>query len=539
VGFPDVLQAEARSRRVERTRVIGTTLDGKYHIKKVLGAGAMGQVFAAEHAATGRKVAVKVISSPELIRDATVVSRFQREARVAGGIDTQHITQVLDAGVDSTSGLPFLVMEYLTGEDLSQLIKRLGPLAPELALRIIAQSCLGLQKAHEANVVHRDMKPANLFLAKRDAGEIIVKLLDFGIAKVKMDAAHDAENAELTRTGSMLGSPLYMSPEQARGDVKAIDHRTDLWSLGIVFYQALAGRTPYQHITALGQLILAICSEWPQHIQEVAPWVPPDVAAVVHRCLQHNPAERYQSAAEMFKAVKALLPAGSWTINEDMVMSLQDTARSQVASKFALTSALSNAQTAVVSGPNSGPQSGSVTTDAVMQSQAAPPAGNGKLALGVSAVMLVGAGVVGTYFATRPHPQTEAHTQATTATATATATAPPPVPSATAAVATAAPDLTPRRVKVVIMPADASIEIEGEPAMAKGGLLEIAGTLGSVRRVRIFKGKNEVTTDVIVTEAGPSPPKIELTFGGPKPSATASAAAAAPKAPSGIVDDFK
>src|SRR4051794_6908329 len=197
----------------------------------------MGSVYEAEHTATGRRVAVKVITAADLTRDSTVVTRFQREARAAGAIDTQHITQVLDAGVDSADGRPFLVMEYMTGEDLQHVIKRIGPLSPDVALRVVAQACLGLQKAHEAHVVHRDIKPANLFLAKRDAGEIIVKLLDFGIAKVKMEQAQgNADDAGLTKTGSMIGSPLYMSPEQARGDVKNIDHRTDIWSMGIVLY---------------------------------------------------------------------------------------------------------------------------------------------------------------------------------------------------------------------------------------------------------------------------------------------------------------
>ena len=227
----------------------------------------MGSVYEAEHTSTGRRVAVKVISTGDLTRDEALIGRFQREARAAGAIDTQYITQVLDAGVDRESNLPFLVMEYLSGEDLSVLLKRLGPVAPDLALRVVAQACLGLQKAHDAGVVHRDIKPANLFLAKRDAGEVIIKLLDFGIAKVKMDQAQDAETAALTRTGSMLGSPLYMSPEQARGNNKDIDHRADIWSLGVVLYQALAGKTPWNDITALGQLILAICQDTPASVQ--------------------------------------------------------------------------------------------------------------------------------------------------------------------------------------------------------------------------------------------------------------------------------
>ncbi len=535
--------------------MIGSILDGKYRINKLLGAGAMGQVFEAEHTATGRRVAVKVISSPELVKDPTVVGRFQREARAAGSIDTQHITQVLDAGVERDSQLPFLVMEYLNGEDLSALIKRLGPLAPELALRVVAQACLGLQKAHEAHVVHRDIKPANLFLAKRDAGEIIVKVLDFGIAKVKMDAAHDTENAELTKTGSMIGSPLYMSPEQARGDVKHIDARADIWSLGVVLYQALCGRTPYGHLTALGQLIIAICSEWPKHIQEMAPWVPPNVASIVHRCLRHNPDERYQTASEMFQAIRAQLPGG-WSISEEMIVPLHDTLRQQVASKLALTSALSAAQTAVGMAPAS-----AATNDAVVQRSIPPPAmgptessgvvaasGSGnKVGLGVGVVALLVAGVAGTYLAVRPRPgQTkEASTAQTVALAPTqapvTTGAPPPTPStataATVVTVVAPPDTAPRRAKVVIMPVDVSIEIEGEKATAKNGLLEITGTLGSVHRVRIFKGKNETITDVIITEAGPSPPKIELTYGAPKPTVSATAAPA-PTRP-GIIQTFE
>ncbi len=521
--------------------MIGSTLDGKYHITKLLGAGAMGQVYEAEHSATGRRVAIKVISSPDLVKDSTVVGRFQREARAAGGIDTQHITQVLDAGVDRDTQLPFLVMEYLAGEDLSALIKRIGPLAPDLALRIVAQACLGLQKAHEAGVIHRDMKPANLFLAKRDAGEIIVKVLDFGIAKVKMDAAHDTENAELTKTGSMIGSPLYMSPEQARGDVKHIDQRADIWSLGIVLYQALSGRTPYGHLTALGQLIIAICSEWPQHIQEIAPWVAPNVAAIVHRCLRHNPDERYQSASEMFQAIRVQLPNG-WSISEEMLIPLEDTARHQVASKLALTSALSAAQTAV-----NPPPASAATNDAIIQNSMPPPplvtgGGGSKVGLGVGVAALLAVGIAGTYFAMRRDPAAIAPIQALSSVAPPTP-APPPVvaPSASGPIVAASgpADLTPRRAHVVILPADVSIEIEGEKATAKNGLLEITGTLGSVHRVRIFKGKNETTTDVIITEAGPSPPKIELTVGGPKPAT--SGAPVAPPAPTrpGIIQTFE
>ena len=274
--------------------MIGTTIDGKYRIVRALGAGAMGAVYEAEHTGTGGRVALKVITG-DLARNRDVVDRFQREARAAGRIDTQYITKVYDTGVDRETGLPFLAMELLSGQDLLDLIKRTGPVAPDLALRIIAQACIGLQKAHDAQVVHRDIKPANMFLARREEGEIIVKLLDFGIAKVRMEQAQETESAGLTKTGSMLGSPLYMSPEQALG-AKDIDHRADLWSLGVALYQALAGRTPFDHITSLGALIVEITSGHLPPVQEVAPWVPTQVAAIVHGALRRSRNDRFQSA---------------------------------------------------------------------------------------------------------------------------------------------------------------------------------------------------------------------------------------------------
>ena len=207
--------------------MIGKLLDKKYRIVRELGRGGMGAVFEAKHTATGRRVAVKVITSELMKRDARAVARFQREARASGAADNRHIVQVLDAGLEEVSGAPYLVLEYLVGQDLHSVLKAVGALPADVALRIVGQACLGLQKSHEAGVVHRDIKPANLFLSRGDDGEITVKLLDFGIAKIKPDEAKEDETTGLTRTGSLLGSPLYMSPEQARG-LKDIDHRTDL-----------------------------------------------------------------------------------------------------------------------------------------------------------------------------------------------------------------------------------------------------------------------------------------------------------------------
>ncbi|HTN88848.1 MAG TPA: serine/threonine-protein kinase, partial [Sorangium sp.] len=220
--------------------VDGTTLNGRYTLGRLLGKGGMGAVYEAVDVALQRRVAVKDIA-PELAHGRSALGRFEREAKAASAVQTEHIVRVLDAGVDRETGSPFLVMELLRGEDLAELLDRLGPLPPGLALRIVAQACVGLQKAHAAGVLHRDIKPANLFLARREeGGGIVVKLLDFGVAKIR--PVHDPrrDTTGLTRSGHVLGTPRYMSPEQARG-IKDVDHRTDLWSLGVVLYRALAG----------------------------------------------------------------------------------------------------------------------------------------------------------------------------------------------------------------------------------------------------------------------------------------------------------
>ncbi len=313
-------------------------VDGKYQLVRQLGQGGMGAVYEARHKGTGRRVAVKLIAGASLQRNAEVVARFQREAMASGAIESQHIAQILDTGVDPTTGSPYTVMELLSGEDLEQALARVGPVAPDVALRITAQACQGLRKAHEAAVIHRDIKPANLFLVKGEEGDVVVKLLDFGIAKVKAEQAEAPESGSLTRTGSMIGSPLYMSPEQARGK-KEIDHRTDVWSLGVVLYEALAGKTPHGHIDAVGELIFQICSVPAPPVQEHAPWVPAEIAAIVHKALALDPAQRFESAREMGEAIRAQLRSGS-TLSESMFVPLSGEARAVAAPKFELTSGM-------------------------------------------------------------------------------------------------------------------------------------------------------------------------------------------------------
>jgi serine/threonine-protein kinase len=211
-------------------------------------------------------------------------------------------------------------MECLAGEDLQRLLDRTGPLPPDVALRIAAHALLGLARAHEAGIVHRDIKPANLFLARDGGGAVTVKILDFGIAKIKADVLGAQHLTDLTGTGDILGSPAYLSPEQAQNS-KNVDLRTDLWSLGCVLYCALSGQAPHQHLPAIHAIILAICCSPARPLRERAPWVSAEHALVVHRALEIEPDKRYPSAAAMLDAIRPLVPGGL-AIHEEMLSGL-------------------------------------------------------------------------------------------------------------------------------------------------------------------------------------------------------------------------
>ncbi len=495
--------------------MIGSKIDGKYLVKSLLGQGGMGSVYEAEHAATGRRCAVKVINSGDLTKDQQVLSRFEREARAAGAIDTQHITQVLDAGIDRESQLPFMAMEYLDGEDLQHLLKRVGPVSPDLCMRIVAQTCLGLKKAHDAKVVHRDIKPHNLFLAERDAGEIIVKLLDFGIAKVKMEQAQTAEGADLTRTGNLLGSPLYVSPEQARGK-RDIDHRTDLYSLGAVMYQMLCGRTPYEHATALGELILMICTEPPAPVQDHAPWCPPALAEIVHKCLRKQPDERYQDAEALLEDIKKLL-GGGWSIQKPMLVSLQDSQRAELAPRASVSEPppadLNSGTYGTVSGVTGagGTRADAASTTGPIVHTPARPETPSKLpmvAVATLVFVLAGGGV----WAITKGGQAPAPVEG--AAATTLPTSPPePAPSRTVVAPAPVAPAKKLRVTVAVRPKDVSVEVDGKSVKVKDGFLELVGEPGTLFKVRAYRGKSESEGEVIITTEGPRPPLIEVEIG--------------------------
>lgn len=276
-----------------------------YEAERLSGAGQDG-------AAAEPRVAIKLMQAELLEQgDSSSMARFHREARAASAVDTEHIVRILDFGTDPQEQAPYMVMELLHGEDLDHLLGRVGRLRPDTALRIAAQVCLALEKTHQARVIHRDIKPANLFLARRPAGGIVVKILDFGLAKIKPNPGDLTSG--LSGSGSVMCSPRYMSPEQGTG-ARSIDFRTDLWSLGMVLYHALSGHPPHHEVQSLGALFMAAATVAPR----LAADVPASVASVVHGALQLDPAQRFPSATAMLDAIRPLLLEG-WSLDEGML----------------------------------------------------------------------------------------------------------------------------------------------------------------------------------------------------------------------------
>lgn len=516
--------------------MIGSTVGGRYEVLRQLGVGGMGAVYEARHTGTGRRVALKVILGEAYLQDEGLFARFRREARAAGQIDTQHIVQVLDSGVDEGTGTPFMVMELLRGEDAEQFVKRVGPLAPDLAIRLVGQACLGLQKAHEAGVIHRDIKPANLFLHRDGLGGVTIKLLDFGIAKVSQDQLSATNKQGLTRTGSLLGTPLFMSPEQAMGQ-KSIDHRTDIWSIGVVLYYLLAGRTPHEDADTIGKLIFAICSDPPAPIQDIAPWVDPDLANILQNMLRLVPDKRFAKASELADALRPL-SAWNFAITELSLVGITDEQRAHVAvradimpsgkdGEIAANSLLTTPPTAAMAASASSTQAGLGKT----LGSSAPKRKSLLFALGI-AVALLAAGTFGAVMVvnTKP-PQPVAGAVVSIPATPATIAAPPAAESASAATELAAKPPEVRHARVLVRATNATVEVDGHPVSLVDGGADIAGTLGSVHPVRVTAYGRVVTTDVVLSEGGAVPPVVEGPVAAGKPASEGKGAAASTKTP--------
>lgn len=278
----------------------GEVVAGKYQLSSLLARGGMGAVWRARHLLLDIDVAVKLMA-PTIASSPEQRARFAKEARASAQIKSPHVVQIHDYGLDDDT--PYIVMELLDGEDLGARLRRDKRLSPAVAAILLIQIGRGLRKAHDMGIVHRDLKPANLFLSKGDEDEV-VKILDFGIARANISGV----TGETTNTGEILGSPPYMSPEQVRGQ-KSLDHRTDLWSLGVVLYRMLTGRLPFQSEQA-GDLLVRICTEDAPAPSTLAPELSPAIDAFFRRVLERDPNARFASVREMVEAfVQAAAPA--------------------------------------------------------------------------------------------------------------------------------------------------------------------------------------------------------------------------------------
>ncbi len=274
--------------------VPGALIAGKYRVERVLGMGGMGVVVAAIHVALGHRVAIKTLRVTPRRDDA--VARFEREAMVAASLASEHTARVFDLGT-LPDGSPFMVMEYLEGTDLRRLVGERGPLRVEDAVLFVAQACEAVGLAHAQGIVHRDLTPSNLFLARRASGTSLVKVLDFGIAQIGPDPSRRA----LTATGVFLGCPLYSSPEQLRS-ARSATPRSDVWSLGAVLYELLSGIPPFS-----GKTIPEMCAQVmlaePTPLRTLRPEVPARVAAIVETCLRKKPEGRFPDATALGQAL--------------------------------------------------------------------------------------------------------------------------------------------------------------------------------------------------------------------------------------------
>jgi serine/threonine-protein kinase len=272
----------------------GDVVGDKYRVQKILGAGGMGIVCRAHDTALGRPVAIKHLL-PKWANDEQCVARFLREARAAVRLASEHSVRVFDVG-QLPGGIPYMVMEYLDGEDLDSRIKARGPLPPAEAARWILEACEALAEAHAAGVIHRDLKPSNLFIVKRPGGELL-KVLDFGLAKMATG------EAPLTATTATLGSPLYLSPEQL-GRARDVDVRTDVWSLGVSLYEITTGRLPFV-AKSVPEIFVAILKETPIAPDRYRP-MPAELSAAILRCLEKDPKARFRDVAQLAYALEPI-----------------------------------------------------------------------------------------------------------------------------------------------------------------------------------------------------------------------------------------
>lgn len=474
-------------------RLIGSVLAGKYRLVRELGRGGMGAVYEAVDAA-GKRYAIKVVLD-EATKSPDALRRFVREARASTEIVSPNVVAVVDADTDMVNQAPFIVMELLSGMDLDNLIENVGPLDPTAAARAFRQACVGLGAAHARSIVHRDIKPANIFLDTKESGEVIVKICDFGIAKRTATEAINQSTAGLTATGGLLGSPVYMSPEQAR-NAKHVDLRTDVWSLSMSLYEALSGKRPWSHCTTVGELILAICTEDIPPLAHMAPWVDPKLAAVVEKGLRRDVAQRW-TTVEQLHAALAPFTGGSDALTKSSLVGVPADVRYTSVQRMVDT----GADTIAAAGASARGMAISTMGSAAVETVRRPATGGTSRAMiiGSTAAALLAAAAGVFVYTRRQAPPPE---PAVAAAAPLPSPAAPPV-----AVPAPAPAPTPSAVpakmtsKIIIAPPTATVEVDGVAQTLDNGVLSFPAEPGDTftvvasfngvkieKRVSILKG---------------------------------------------------
>jgi serine/threonine-protein kinase len=413
----------------------GELLAGKYLVERVIGQGGMGVVVLAHHIQLDEKVALKLLL-PKGVENPDALGRFMREARAAAKVKGEHVARVSDVG-QLENGVPYIVMEYLEGNDLAHWLQTRGALPMQQAVDFVLQVCDALANAHSVGIVHRDLKPANLFCVQRSDGELSIKVLDFGISKITTPGApgHD-----MTRTTTLMGSPRYMSPEQMHM-TKNVDARTDIWSLGVILFELLTGRPPFD-AEAVTQLAIRIVNEPAPPLRSLRADAPAALEQVIATCLEKDRGRRYQTVGDL---AVALLEFGSKHARRS-VESVLGTLRKAGISGAVLPSQYPPARPAPLSGPTLPVSSGSsgqlmVTapdTSASWGNTGGRTSSSGKVVMAIAVAVVLGvSAVAGVVVVSRLRPATSIKPVATNL--------PPPIeppavsPDLTAAAETSTP----------------------------------------------------------------------------------------------------
>ena len=421
---------------------VGTILAGKYRIERMIGEGGMGMVVAAMHLHLGTQVALKFLHH-DMAMNQQMSERFLREARASALLKSEHVCRVSDVGM-LDNGAPYIVMELLTGQDLSSMLRNHGPMPISTAADYLLQALIGLAEAHAAGIVHRDLKPGNLFWTQRPDGSALIKVLDFGIAKAPSSA-----NFSMTQTSAVMGSPGYMSPEQLKSS-KVVDARSDIWSMGVVLYELVSGKTPFE-----GESITELALKVAMDPTPVLPGnFPPAFHKVISRCLEKDPSRRYPDVAELAQALAPFAGPRGHEAATGVTRVLRG--HNAVPPTMHAVGAVGSVQTGP---PPSTPTTLGAATGAVM---GGPARGRGALIGGVAALSVIGV-VIGVVLATRGD---DTKPSAAPAKEPVTTPTPPPKPPDPPPPNTAKPDPgSPNTAQTPPPPPDAAVaQTPPEPA---------------------------------------------------------------------------